>query len=210
MFCLRKPTDQVIREYLVERQEKPFSYEPVNGTTQHSTKEEFEADLQFQGYDVAQHRFKLGNGEECFRKAVAGVKEWKTFDMEWVQLCFPELPVQVGTTVAVIARQIGFWVVSFCRVVYVIDEWDESGQVSRYGFAYGTLDDHVVKGEERFVVEWNHEDDGVYYDLLAFSSPRHWLSQIGYPVAKHIQEKFATESGDAMQRAVGKTTVTQI
>lgn len=182
----------------------------MNGTTQHNTKEEFEADPVFQGYDVSQLRVKLGSGEECFRKAVAAVKAWKTFDVSWVHFCYPDVPVEVGSTVAMMVFQLGFWVVSFCRIVYIIDEWEESGQVSRFGFAYGTLHDHVVKGEERFIVEWSHEDDSVYYDLVAFSSPRHWLTQIGYPVARYIQDKFSAASTDAMQRAVGKTTITQI
>ena len=79
---------------------------------------------------------------------------------------------------------------SFCRIVSVQDEWEEGGQSSKFGFSYGTLNEHVVKGEERFTVEWSHENDDVLYEILSFSSPRHWLSQIGYPVARYIQVCF--------------------
>ena len=29
----------------------------------------------------------------------------------------------------------------------MVDEWEEGGQVSRFGFTSGTLNEHVVKGE---------------------------------------------------------------
>ena len=37
------------------------------------------------------------------------------------------------------------------------------------------------------MVEWSHENDEVTYEILSFSSPRHWLTQVGYPVARYIQ-----------------------
>ena len=36
----------------------------------------------------------------------------------------------------------------------------------KFGFAYGTLPDHAATGEERFLIEWNQDDDSVWYDIL--------------------------------------------
>lgn len=36
---------------------------------------------------------------------------------------------------------------SFCRISSIVDEWEEGGTVSRFGFASGTLNEHVVRGE---------------------------------------------------------------
>ena len=76
-----------------------------------------------------------------------------------------------------IARVFGLWWVNACRIVYRLDGHDAS---RRYGFAYGTLPGHVEQGEERFMVEWDQEDN-VWYDLRAFSRPRYWLVRLGYP-----------------------------
>jgi uncharacterized protein (UPF0548 family) len=57
-------------------------------------------------------------------------------------------------------------------------------------------------GEERFSIEW-HSDDAVWYDLLAFSRPGHWLIWLGYPCARRLQRRFALASLAAMVRAVG-------
>jgi uncharacterized protein (UPF0548 family) len=98
-----------------------------------------------------------------------------------------------------VARICGVWWLNACRIVYVIDE---TGPVQRFGFAYGTLPDHAETGEERFMIEWDRADDSVWYDILAFSRPRHWLARLGYPFSRLVQRRFARRSAEAMQRAI--------
>jgi len=71
----------------------------------------------------------------------------------------------------------------------------------RFGFAYGTLPGHIERGEERFLLEMS-DDDSVWYDILAFSQPRHLLTKIGYPFVRRMQKRFGRESAAAMVRAV--------
>lgn len=80
---------------------------------------------------------------------------------------------------------------------------EEKAPVHHYGFAYGTLNGHSEKGEERFSVEWNQEDNSVWYDLLAFSLPHHPLARAGYPLSRVLQKRFARDSKAAMVEAVG-------
>jgi uncharacterized protein (UPF0548 family) len=88
-----------------------------------------------------------------------------------------------------------------CRIVYVIQD---DGPLERFGFAYGTLYDHAESGEERFLLEWDHDSDEVWYDLLAFSRPNQFLARIGYPLARQLQKKFASGSKAAMIKAVSQ------
>lgn len=81
---------------------------------------------------------------------------------------------------------------------------DEAGPPRRFGFAYGTLPGHVESGEERFVVEWREDDDSVWYDILAFSRPRHLAARAGYPLARGLQARFRRDSAAAMVRAVAR------
>jgi uncharacterized protein (UPF0548 family) len=71
----------------------------------------------------------------------------------------------------------------------------------RFGFAYGTLEDHAEKGEERFSIEWS-DDNSVWYDILAFSRPRQWQAQLARPISRALQKRFARDSKAAMVRAV--------
>jgi uncharacterized protein (UPF0548 family) len=68
-----------------------------------------------------------------------------------------------------------------CRVVYVVDE------PNRRGFAYGSLPGHAVSGEEMFGVRYDPADESVYAEVVAFSRPATWWSQIGAPVTSVIQ-----------------------
>ena len=101
---------------------------------------------------------------------------------------------------AVKARAFGTWSLSAARVVYLINE---TGATERFGFAYGTLQDHVETGEERFSVEWNLDDDSVWYDILAFSRPRHVLLRVAAKQARKLQKQFAQ---DSMQRMLQLTS----
>ena len=104
---------------------------------------------------------------------------------------------------AVLARCLGVWWLNACRIVYVLDD---TAPRQRVGFAYGTLPAHVECGEERFSVERDVEDH-VWYDVRAFSRPRHWLTRLGYPLARRLQRRFVSASQAAMRHVVASTTV---
>ena len=121
--------------------------------------------------------------------------------MPWVNLHWATAPIQVGTDVAVSIHHFGFYSLNACRIVYVVDE---ETPTKRFGFAYGTLAEHAESGDERFTVEWNREEDEVWYDILAFSRPRTMLARLGYPLSRLLQKKFAEGSKAAMIKAVSQ------
>src|SRR5690606_24987164 len=131
---------------------------------------------------------------------------WKQFSLGWVETWPRNAPIEVGSTVAVIARAWGTWWLNAARIVYIVDEAGEDAQ--RFGFAYGTLPGHVEMGEERFLVEWDRKSDDVVYDLLAFSRPRHPLTRLGHWQVRRLQRRFAADSTAAMRRAVRGDDVT--
>ena len=130
------------------------------------------------------------------------MRRWEMFNLGWVCVFQADAPIEVGTCAVVIVRHLGFYSLNAARIVYRIEE---DGPVKRYGFAYGTLDEHAERGEERFLVEWNREDDSVWYDLFAFSQPRHPLARFGYPVSRMLQSRFARDSKRAMVAAVNRS-----
>jgi len=168
MLFLHRPTAETIRAFLACQAKLDLTYSAVGAT----------ADAPPAGYVVDHTRTKLGAGERAFGAARTALEGWKHFHLGWVETWPPDAPIQAGQAVAVMARLFGLWWLNACRVVYVVDE---PGPVQRFGFAEGTLPEHAESGEERFTVEWHEEDDAVWYDLLAFSRPRHFLARLGYP-----------------------------
>jgi len=189
LFLLTKPSEEQIRNIIAAQRNATFSYPDV-GATSGTLPARFRVD---------HNRVRLGAGEATFNRAVVAVKRWEMFNLGWVQLCWPDASIAVGTTVAMLASSFGLWTLNACRIVYLIAE---DGPVSRYGFAYGTLPEHVARGEERFQVEWNRADDSVWYDIVAFSQPNQILTRLGYPAMRISQKRFAHDSKRAMVRAM--------
>jgi uncharacterized protein (UPF0548 family) len=110
------------------------------------------------------------------------------------------MEIRADETLVLVARLFGLCWLNAARIVYVLDE--TIGNVTRYGFAYGTLPAHSEMGEELFAVEWNRTDDNVSYNILAFSRPRLLLARLAKPITRHVQKRFRRDSAAAMRRAV--------
>lgn len=189
MLTLRKPNVETIQSFLREQGRLDLSYSAVGQTFGNPPA----------GYIVDHTRVQLGTGAKTFEAATSALKRWDQFRLGWLEAGPDDTPIEEGRVVAIIARAIGLWWLNACKIVSVVDD---DGLVKRFGFAYGTLPDHAGSGEERFLVEWDHSDDRVWFDILAFSRPRHLLAKIGYPMVRVTQRQFGRESAAAMQQAV--------
>jgi uncharacterized protein (UPF0548 family) len=191
MFSSTRPPGHEIDNFIESMAGTPFSYNDVEMSITGNPN----------GYNVDHNRIHIGNGETDSRAAQNAIREWKMFDFPWVNLFWPDTPIEVERTVAVVVNHFGFWSMSAARIVYVIDG------PTRFGFAYGTLAEHVESGEERFSVEFNSETGEVWYDLFAFSKPNHLLAKMGYPISRMLQKRFALDSMAAMKRAVQRANI---
>jgi uncharacterized protein (UPF0548 family) len=189
MLLPRRPSTGAIRAFLATQSQLGFTYSAIGCT----------ATVPPEGYTVDHTRVMLGSGEKVFSRAEAALRRWDQFRLGWVEAWPPETEIQRGAVVAVLAHKLGLWSLNACRIVYVIDE---PGPIHRFGFAYGTLPDHAESGEERFFVEWDEAGGAVWYDVLAFSRPRHPLIRIGNRYIRRLQKRFGRESAAAMLRAV--------
>jgi uncharacterized protein (UPF0548 family) len=188
MLSFVKPSPEVVRQFLARQTGRPFSYSEVGRTRETPPA----------GFAVDHRRARLGEGRAAFEAACAALRRWEMFHLGWVQICWPDAPIEPGTVVASLAFAGGLWWLNACRIVYV---FDETAPPRRFGFAFGTLGDHAECGEERFTIEWR-DDDSVWYDVLAFSRPRHWLARLGYPLTRWTQKRFGLGSLAVMTAAV--------
>lgn len=189
MLSFQKPSIASIRRFVAEQAKLDFSYSAVGAT----------ATTPPAGFVVDHTRILLGKGEAVFQSGIAALKRWDHFKLGWVDVWSPETPIHSGEVVAVMGRAVGLWWLNYCRIVYVVDE---PAPIKKFGFAYGTLPGHIESGEERFLIEWNQDDNSVYYDILAFSRPNHFFAKVGYPMVRQMQKRFGRDSSGAMKRAV--------
>jgi uncharacterized protein (UPF0548 family) len=191
MFLLRKPSPSTIQAFLAAQERHDLTYRAVGATLTAPPP----------GYVVDHTRVRLGAGAEVFGAAKAALGRWEQFRLGWLEVWPPQAPLRQGQAVAVLARAAGLWCLNACRIVAVVDE---AGPAPRFVFAYGTLPDHAATGEERFLIEWDRHGGGVWYDVLAFSRPRHVLARLGYPCLRLAQRRFGRESAAALRRVVGR------
>src|SRR5687767_8858961 len=137
MFSLTAPSTSSVQRFLAEQRDLPFTYEAI-GATRDTPPPGFQHDVS---------AVQIGRGRDDFERAKSAVRRWEMFNLPWIQLLWPSAAIETGATVAVLARAARLWSLNAARIVYVIDE------PVRFGFAYGTLPDHVECGEEQFVVE---------------------------------------------------------
>jgi uncharacterized protein (UPF0548 family) len=189
MHTLAWPSTAEVRKFLASQMGAPLTYSTVGATATGDYPS---------GFDVDHRRTEIGLGDDCFRRACEAIRNWRQFDLGWVRATPTDTPLAAEALVAVSAKFGGVCTTNAARIVYVVDE------PQRFGFAYGTLPRHVEQGEERFLVEL--VDGRVYYDILAFSRPRHLLARLGYPLMRRLQKRFGRDSAAAMRRAVGSLT----
>lgn len=193
MFRFTRPSVEEIRSYLDRQRALPFSYAEVGATRDA---------MPPPGYDFDQATATLGHGPWAFENACRTIRRWGMFPRPMTRLFWPDAFIEPGSVVAVLFRAGPIWSLNPARVVYAIDEITPHGRA--FGFAYGTLADHVEQGEELFLVRWDYSSDEVRYELSAFSRPQHWLAHWGYPYVRQQQALFRQQSCAAMQSAVNQ------
>ena len=182
------PKEDTLKAWLAKRKTDQYSYPEQKATLQ----------TRFpKGYNHDRNTCELGVGDQAFEAAREAINQWVMFPKPWTHI-YPNKPFVQDTEVVVLFRLFGLWWFNSSRIIYTIQE------PNRYGFAYGTLTQHVEKGEELFLVE-RDETGKVTYRLEAFSQPHAWYVKLFKPLARFHQKRFGRESKAAMQAFVAAT-----
>lgn len=187
MWSIRKPSPAAVTAFLARHSAGDYTYADVGRV----------ADFHPQGFDRDARREIIGHGPAAFHAACDVFRRWGQFPTPWTKIYPVDAPIRAGQSLAMLAHACGLWWLNACRIVYTIDE------PTRFGFAYGTLGEHVECGEEQFLIEQS-ADGAVWYDLRAFSRPRYWAVRLAYPFARRQQRQFARESFAALRAAVAE------
>ena len=153
------------------------------------------------GFVHDRSRSQIGQGELAFTAAREAFRRWEQFNLGWVQVTSPFPRILPEELVAVEAHTACLWSLNISRIVTVVDS------PTRFGFLYATTAFHVEEGQERFVIEFDHESESVFYLIEAISRPRHILARIGYPFSRAMQHRFARDSHARMSRSIQGETI---
>ncbi len=154
------------------------------------------------GYHRLEHKTRIGEGDEVFRRAGEALLHWRMHRAAGLQMKATDSPAVIGANVlgrlgaGILAGQLlkagALGLPVPCRVVWTVEEPD------RIGFAYGTLQGHPASGEESFVV--TREPDGIYFTIRAYSRPATWYTRLGGPATRKAQHYTARRYANALRR----------
>src|SRR5437764_12782597 len=112
MLSFRRPTAEAIRAFLAAQASLNLTYAAVGATATNPPA----------GYVVDHTRIKLGDGEKVFAAAKMGLECWQQFRLGWLEATPEDTPIKEGQVVAILARSIGLWRLTACRIVAAINE----------------------------------------------------------------------------------------
>ncbi|TVU48675.1 hypothetical protein EJB05_08320, partial [Eragrostis curvula] len=168
-----------------------------------STAETSDKSLVERGFFVNRSRVLLGSGPATFGHAKSALLSWRHLALGWANV-EPDTPVKAGTRFCICYKELIPWVMLPLQIAYVSDGGGNPigcAKGSMFSFGSGTLQGHLLAGEERFSVQLD-EEDRVWYEVMSFSKPAHILSTVCYPYVQLRQKHFAQQSGQALLRHV--------
>ena len=185
MLRLRPPTPAQVAAFLARSQEQVPSYAETGWTLDGRT-----PDWALAG----RCRVRVGQGEACWTRARAALRDGRMFQ-DWVLRLPGDVPVPLaeqGGTAALLVRHLGplghggwgLYSLIANRVLYLVDE------PGRFGFGYGTLPGHLVRGEERFLLERDAAGT-VWFELTTFSRAALPFSRFAQPFVQVAQRRGA-------------------
>ncbi|MEM9653145.1 MAG: DUF1990 domain-containing protein [Actinomycetota bacterium] len=180
MHLARRPSAEQIETYRVERLEVSPSHPSTAPAAE--------------GYREDVFSRSVGHGQTDFEAAREGLRRWVGHRHAGFEVSPADAALEAGSTVALLTRQLGIWVLAACRVEQVIDEPD------RFGFIYATLPGHPVRGHETFVLR--STKTGVWFDIVAVSKPDSTLVRVSKPVGIFLQRRITERYLDGIAEYV--------
>lgn len=177
-----------------------FNYEAKyrGKTAEPASSVQRDSELRKNGFSVNHARTLVGSGLDAFEKGKVALQSWRHFGLDWA-FVDPKTLIQRGSRLCVCEKEFFPWLMMPLQVVYVSDNRNSKNAVASFSFGSGTLKGHLLAGEERFSITLD-EDNQVWYEILSFSRPAHFLSLIGYPYVLLRQRFFAYQSSIAVRK----------
>lgn len=143
------------------------------------------------GYRHVRAERIIGRGRDDYERACDDLLAGLVQKRAGVDIQLSDVPLREDTLVRMRLRIGPLVFHAPARVVWA----DRSARVC--GFAYGTLQGHPERGEERFEVRI--DDSGVVlFTIVAFSVPARWYSRLGGPIARIAQSRMTRRYLDAL------------
>ena len=130
-----------------------------------------------------------------FRRLADAIFAFDIFPVRMATGVLARTPIQTGDSVG-----LGYRMLPGCSIFFAARAYEcfdqQVGALWRAGFSYRTLKDHPMCGEETFCVEKSLATGRIVVALRSWSRGVHWLTRLGYPLARRWQVQAARAALD--------------
>jgi len=210
----RRPSKEQQDEVLAKASKLGLNYDAKCKTKGLDDEEKVKA-LKADGYRICSKKVRLGEGWSTFRKARSKMNDWRHVKLGWTSVS-PDIPIKKGADVCLCANLLGLWIMNPLKTVYVETRRTKAPLLnlvpvlpigytsSSFSYGEGTMQGHLLAGEERYSLFMDRKDKSVHYQVSSLSKPDHLLSKVGYPVVCLLQSAFIHQSARSFAREVQK------
>ncbi|PIA32885.1 hypothetical protein AQUCO_04300077v1 [Aquilegia coerulea] len=202
-LCWKRPSPLDQKKCIDKCENGSFNYDSKyrNSSSKPLSSLQNDQQLTKDGFFINHSRTLVGTGLNTYEKSKTALQNWKHFGLNWT-FVDPNTSIETGNKFCVCADQFVSWIMMPLQVAYVNEtKFDSKKLKASFGFGSGTLQGHLLSGEERFSIELD-ENNQVWYEILSFSKPAHFLSFVGYPYVQLQQKTFAQQSAGALVKHV--------
>lgn len=196
-LCWAKPSLQEQKDCLNKSDGFNYDSKYRGATSKHASSLN---ELSKDGFLINHARVLVGSGVETYEKGKLALENWRHFGFDW-GFVDSKTPIRSGVKFCVCVKEFLPWVMMPLQIVYVNESRSSKKDMASFCFGGGTLQGHLLAGEERFSIEMD-EKNQVWYEVLSLSKPAHFLSFIGYPYVRLRQKFFAHQSSNAVVKHV--------
>ncbi|XP_065855106.1 UPF0548 protein At2g17695-like [Euphorbia lathyris] len=199
-MCWARPSPEEQKNCLIKSSDFNYDTKYKGATAKSASSLKEDHQLAKDGFSLNHARVLVGSGLQAFEKGKSALQTWRHFGLNWAYVD-PKTPIQSGQKFCVCVKEFLPWVMMPLQVVYVQESHNKKKAMASFCFGGGTLQGHLLAGEERFSIEMD-EKKQVWYEIVSISKPAHFLSFIGYPYVQFRQKVFAHQSTNAVFKHV--------
>ncbi|XP_021735479.1 UPF0548 protein At2g17695 isoform X1 [Chenopodium quinoa] len=199
-LCWNRPSLKDQKACLEKTDSFNYDLKRIGATDRSISSLQKDDQLSEEGFLLNHARVLIGSGQETYEKGKNALQNWRHFQMNWT-FVEPTTPIKSGVKFCVCVKEFLPWLMMPLQVVYVNENKRSGKMKASFSFGSGTLQGHLLAGEERFSVELDDKNQ-VWYEILSFSKPAHFLSFMGYPYVQFRQKYFAKKSTDAVLKHI--------
>ncbi|KAJ4963608.1 hypothetical protein NE237_023547 [Protea cynaroides] len=167
-FCWNRPSLEVQKDCVNKSGSFNYDTKYRGATAKPLSSLQQKGELAKDGFFVNHSRVLVGSGHPTYEKAKNALQSWRHFALNWA-FVNPKTPIQTETKFCVCVKQFLPWMLMPLQVSYITEVSDRKKHKASFGFGSGTLQGHLLAGEERFSVEMDENDQ--VWNLLRLKDP---------------------------------------